>query len=182
MLSIKLQVSHHPPILAFQSESTAGSYQIYGEIEIKNKFWGRSIEVCTSCNSDYYVPCYFQFRIWCSLSVHLLWSICVGVPFGAIYITWKASASRYIVKLRNIVVFVCLTSSSMKLLVVGRFVIVIYNLGIEVDLGDAAILELARCYLNFSQGCRSFELFGNLDCFWPLVTGHVRFCAMELYI
>ena len=40
-----MQVSHHPPILAFQSESTAGSYQVYGEIEIKNKFWGRSIEV-----------------------------------------------------------------------------------------------------------------------------------------
>lgn len=40
-----MQVSHHPPILAFQSESTEGSYKLYGEIEIKNKFWGRSIEV-----------------------------------------------------------------------------------------------------------------------------------------
>lgn len=85
--------------------------------------------------------------------------------FGAIYITWNASASRYIVKLRNIVVFVYLRSSSMKLLVVGRFVIIIYNLGIEVDLGDAAILELARCDWNFSQGCRSFELFGILNFF-----------------
>lgn len=85
--------------------------------------------------------------------------------FGAIYITWNASASRYIVKLRNIVVFVYLRSSSMKLLVVGRFVIIIYNLGIEVDLGDAAILELARCDWNFSKGCRSFELFGILNFF-----------------
>jgi hypothetical protein len=53
----------------------------------------------------------------------------------------------------------------MKLLVVGRFVIIIYNLGIEVDLGDAAILELARCDWNFSKGCRSFELFGILNFF-----------------
>lgn len=43
--SVFMQVSHHPPILAFRSESTEGSYNLYGEIEIKNKFWGRSIEV-----------------------------------------------------------------------------------------------------------------------------------------
>lgn len=43
-----MQVSHHPPILAFQSESHGRSYEVYGEIEIKNKFWGRSIEVCLS--------------------------------------------------------------------------------------------------------------------------------------
>lgn len=71
VLTFKIQVSHHPPILAFQTESTAGSYQLYGEIEIKNKFWGRSIEVCTLFNSDQYVPCYFQFRMWCSLGVQL---------------------------------------------------------------------------------------------------------------
>ncbi|CAM6092140.1 unnamed protein product [Calypogeia fissa] len=39
------QVSHHPPIMAFHSESVLGDYKIYGEIEIKNKFWGKSVEV-----------------------------------------------------------------------------------------------------------------------------------------
>ncbi|KAL2608829.1 hypothetical protein R1flu_027402 [Riccia fluitans] len=38
------QVSHHPPIMAFHSEG-AGDYTIYGEIEVKNKFWGKSVEV-----------------------------------------------------------------------------------------------------------------------------------------
>jgi hypothetical protein len=42
------QVSHHPPIFAFHTESNCRSYQCYGEIEIKNKFWGRSIEVTLS--------------------------------------------------------------------------------------------------------------------------------------
>lgn len=39
------QVSHHPPVLAFQGESMAGDYTIYGDMEIKNKFWGKSVEV-----------------------------------------------------------------------------------------------------------------------------------------
>ncbi|BBN19959.1 hypothetical protein MPTK1_8g15240 [Marchantia polymorpha subsp. ruderalis] len=39
------QVSHHPPIMAFHSEGSVGDYTIYGEIEIKNKFWGKSVEV-----------------------------------------------------------------------------------------------------------------------------------------
>ncbi|KAL3676842.1 hypothetical protein R1sor_026790 [Riccia sorocarpa] len=39
------QVSHHPPIMAFHSEGAAGDYSIYGEIEVKNKFWGKSVEV-----------------------------------------------------------------------------------------------------------------------------------------
>jgi hypothetical protein len=43
-----MQVSHHPPIFAFHTESNCRSYQCYGEIEIKNKFWGRSIEVTLS--------------------------------------------------------------------------------------------------------------------------------------
>jgi hypothetical protein len=43
-----MQVSHHPPIFAFHTESNCRSYQCYGEIEIKNKFWGRSVEVTLS--------------------------------------------------------------------------------------------------------------------------------------
>lgn len=39
------QVSHHPPIMAFQAESKPGEYVVYGEIEIRNKFWGKSVEV-----------------------------------------------------------------------------------------------------------------------------------------
>ncbi|KAJ7547513.1 hypothetical protein O6H91_08G089100 [Diphasiastrum complanatum] len=39
------QVSHHPPVMAFQGESSCHDYTFYGEIEIKNKFWGKSVEV-----------------------------------------------------------------------------------------------------------------------------------------
>lgn len=42
---ISEQVSHHPPVLAFHSESTVGTFSIYGEVEIKNRFWGKSVEV-----------------------------------------------------------------------------------------------------------------------------------------
>ncbi|MCO5614179.1 hypothetical protein L7F22_068460 [Adiantum nelumboides] len=39
------QVSHHPPVLAFHSENVSSDYSIYGEVEIKNRFWGKSVEV-----------------------------------------------------------------------------------------------------------------------------------------
>jgi hypothetical protein len=51
-----MQVSHHPPIFAFHTESNSATYQCYGEIEIKNKFWGRSIEVSL-----------LPFKAFCSL-------------------------------------------------------------------------------------------------------------------
>eukprot|EP00899_Mesostigma_viride_P020706 jgi/Mesvir1/28637/Mv04499-RA.1 len=43
------QVSHHPPVSAYYaqggSQEAGTQYEYYGEVEIKNKFWGRSIEV-----------------------------------------------------------------------------------------------------------------------------------------
>ena len=41
------QVSHHPPITAFNVESTNPSrdWQFYGDINPKTKFWGKSIEI-----------------------------------------------------------------------------------------------------------------------------------------
>jgi hypothetical protein len=40
-----LQVSHHPPILAFHCDNCVNNYVLYGEVEIKNKFTGKSVEV-----------------------------------------------------------------------------------------------------------------------------------------
>lgn len=39
------QVSHHPPISASYAEGSGGSWKYYNAIEIKNKFWGKSLEV-----------------------------------------------------------------------------------------------------------------------------------------
>ncbi|KAG0560825.1 hypothetical protein KC19_9G016700 [Ceratodon purpureus] len=66
------QVSHHPPILAFQSESSARTYQIYGEIEIKNKFWGRSIEVLCNGAVHLKIPKYGDHITWnrATLCIH----------------------------------------------------------------------------------------------------------------
>lgn len=66
------QVSHHPPILAFQSESTEGSYKLYGEIEIKNKFWGRSIEVLCNGGVHLRIPKYGDHFTWnrATLCIH----------------------------------------------------------------------------------------------------------------
>eukprot|EP00002_Diphylleia_rotans_P011024 TRINITY_DN2188_c0_g1_i1.p1 TRINITY_DN2188_c0_g1~~TRINITY_DN2188_c0_g1_i1.p1 ORF type:complete len:740 (-),score=160.82 TRINITY_DN2188_c0_g1_i1:432-2651(-) len=40
---ISEQVSHHPPITAFHTQGH--DFQIFGEILIKNKFWGKSVEL-----------------------------------------------------------------------------------------------------------------------------------------
>eukprot|EP00177_Eucheuma_denticulatum_P006653 GFKZ01012110.1.p1 GENE.GFKZ01012110.1~~GFKZ01012110.1.p1 ORF type:complete len:821 (+),score=130.85 GFKZ01012110.1:496-2958(+) len=39
------QVSHHPPISACYAEGSGASWKYYNSIEIKNKFWGKSLEV-----------------------------------------------------------------------------------------------------------------------------------------
>lgn len=39
------QVSHHPPVSACYAEGTGASWKYYNAIEIKNKFWGKSLEV-----------------------------------------------------------------------------------------------------------------------------------------
>lgn len=39
------QVSHHPPVSACYAEGSGGSWKYYNDIEIKNKFWGKSLEV-----------------------------------------------------------------------------------------------------------------------------------------
>lgn len=39
------QVSHHPPISACYGEGSGGKWKYYNAIEIKNKFWGKSMEI-----------------------------------------------------------------------------------------------------------------------------------------
>uniref|UniRef100_A0A8C1ALY8 Oxysterol-binding protein n=1 Tax=Cyprinus carpio carpio TaxID=630221 RepID=A0A8C1ALY8_CYPCA len=41
---ISEQVSHHPPISAFHTESLAGDFVFHGSIYPKLKFWGKSVE------------------------------------------------------------------------------------------------------------------------------------------
>ncbi len=38
------QVSHHPPISACYAEGSGGSWKYYNATEIRNKFWGKSLE------------------------------------------------------------------------------------------------------------------------------------------
>ncbi|KAK9811536.1 hypothetical protein WJX72_005524 [[Myrmecia] bisecta] len=39
------QVSHHPPITCWWSEGGGGRYHFYGEMELRSKFWGKSVEL-----------------------------------------------------------------------------------------------------------------------------------------
>lgn len=39
------QVSHHPPISACYAEGSKDSWKYYNSLEVKNKFWGKSLEV-----------------------------------------------------------------------------------------------------------------------------------------
>lgn len=39
------QVSHHPPVSACYAEGSGASWKYYNSIEIKNKFWGKSLEI-----------------------------------------------------------------------------------------------------------------------------------------
>lgn len=41
---ISEQVSHHPPISAFHTESLTGDFVFHGSIYPKLKFWGKSVE------------------------------------------------------------------------------------------------------------------------------------------
>lgn len=47
----RLQVSHHPPISCWWSEGSAG-WQYTGEIEVRSKFWGRSVEMMPTGESS----------------------------------------------------------------------------------------------------------------------------------
>lgn len=38
------QVSHHPPVSAYYTESTNGRYKVYGSVHPKIKFWGKTVE------------------------------------------------------------------------------------------------------------------------------------------
>lgn len=39
------QVSHHPPISACYAEGSGASWKYHNHVEVKNKFWGKSLEV-----------------------------------------------------------------------------------------------------------------------------------------
>lgn len=52
------QVSHHPPISACYAEGTGGSWKYYNAIEVKNKFWGKSLEVFPTGLNHIEIPKY----------------------------------------------------------------------------------------------------------------------------
>lgn len=62
------QVSHHPPVLAYQCENTVGDYSIYGEVEIKNKFWGKSVEVVPSGVVHLRIPRFGDHFTWSKIT------------------------------------------------------------------------------------------------------------------
>lgn len=41
-------MSHHPPISCWWAEGAAGAYEFSGEMEMRSKFWGKSVEMLTS--------------------------------------------------------------------------------------------------------------------------------------
>ncbi|MCO5593728.1 hypothetical protein L7F22_047745 [Adiantum nelumboides] len=62
------QVSHHPPILAFHSENVSSDYSIYGEVEIKNRFWGKSVEVFPAGRVHLHMPRFADHFTWSKIT------------------------------------------------------------------------------------------------------------------
>ncbi|KAH9572060.1 hypothetical protein CY35_02G126900 [Sphagnum magellanicum] len=96
------QVSHHPPIFAFHTESNCRSYQCYGEIEIKNKFWGRSIEVLCNGVAHLKIPKFGDHITWnrATLCIHnvvvgKLWIDNYGEVLVRNYSTGEMSRVRF---------------------------------------------------------------------------------------
>lgn len=55
---ISEQVSHHPPISACYAEGSGGAWKYYNAIEVKNKFWGKSLEVFPTGLNHIEIPAY----------------------------------------------------------------------------------------------------------------------------
>lgn len=62
------QVSHHPPILAFHCDNASSDYSIYGEVEIKNRFWGKSVEVVPSGSVHLRMPRFRDHFTWSKIT------------------------------------------------------------------------------------------------------------------
>eukprot|EP00250_Pteridium_aquilinum_P002584 c12805_g1_i1 orf=179-3232(+) len=62
------QVSHHPPILAFNCHNLSCDYTIYGEVEIKNRFWGKSVEVFPSGRVHLRIPKFGDHITWSKIT------------------------------------------------------------------------------------------------------------------
>jgi Oxysterol-binding protein/PH domain len=59
------QVSHHPPVSACYAESSDAKWKYYNAIEVKNKFWGKSLEVFPTGWNHVEIPEYgdhFEFE------------------------------------------------------------------------------------------------------------------------
>lgn len=52
------QVSHHPPVSACYAEGSGGLWKYYNAIEVKNKFWGKSLEVFPTGLNHIEIPKY----------------------------------------------------------------------------------------------------------------------------
>eukprot|EP00898_Chlorokybus_atmophyticus_P003818 jgi/Chlat1/4437/Chrsp29S04403 len=66
------QVSHHPPISAWHGESSSGSWGYYGEVEVKNKFWGKSVEIYPLGSSHLRFPKTGDHFAWSKASAYSL--------------------------------------------------------------------------------------------------------------
>lgn len=62
------QVSHHPPVLAFHCENHSCDYTLDGEIEIKNRFWGKSVEVFPCGRVHLHFPKYGDHFSWSKIT------------------------------------------------------------------------------------------------------------------
>ncbi|KAH7365710.1 hypothetical protein KP509_18G041900 [Ceratopteris richardii] len=62
------QVSHHPPVLAFHSENLISDYTIYGEVEVKNRFWGKSVEVFPAGRVHLRIPRHNDHYSWSKIT------------------------------------------------------------------------------------------------------------------
>uniref|UniRef100_A0A8C1VNX5 Oxysterol-binding protein n=1 Tax=Cyprinus carpio TaxID=7962 RepID=A0A8C1VNX5_CYPCA len=62
---ISEQVSHHPPISAFHTESLAGDFVFHGSIYPKLKFWGKSVETLIDTFPEKVIFFFFYFFFYC---------------------------------------------------------------------------------------------------------------------
>lgn len=58
------QVGHHPPISACYAEGSGASWKYYNSIEVKNKFWGKSLEIFPTGPNHVEFPEYGDHYVW----------------------------------------------------------------------------------------------------------------------
>lgn len=58
------QVSHHPPVSACYAEGSGASWKYYNSIEVKNKFWGKSLEIFPTGPNHVEFPEHGDHYVW----------------------------------------------------------------------------------------------------------------------